>query len=113
VRRRNPNHRTLPGLITIIEHRTAVVAEVDRGWPRALFSRVPAPDRCPLFGRAGSVKVVFKGGYRGYLWCTNPAGERYRKYAKGKTYDDTQAAWVKLRNAQSLSHSRGKPPRAW
>lgn len=25
-------------------------------------------------------------GYRGYVWCTKPTGERYRKYVKGKTF---------------------------
>jgi Phage integrase, N-terminal SAM-like domain len=30
-----------------------------------------------------------------------PAGERYRKYVKGKTYDETQAAWFKLRDGAS------------
>jgi integrase len=44
----------------------------------------------------GSIYPV-KGGYRGYAWCTSPAGERYRKYVKGKTYDETQAAWFKRR----------------
>jgi integrase len=44
----------------------------------------------------GSIYPV-KGGYRGYVWCTNSAGERYRKYVKGKTYEETQAAWFKLR----------------
>ena len=28
-------------------------------------------------------------GYRGYVWCSRPDGERYRKYVKGKTYDAT------------------------
>jgi integrase len=45
----------------------------------------------------GSIYPV-KGGYRGYVWCTNPAGERYRKYVKGKTYEATQQAWLKLRD---------------
>ena len=45
----------------------------------------------------GSIYPV-KGGYRGYAWCTNPAGERYRKYVKGKTYDATQRAWLRLRD---------------
>lgn len=45
----------------------------------------------------GSIYPV-KGGYRGYVWCTNPAGERYRKYVKGKTYDDARRAWLKLRD---------------
>ena len=45
----------------------------------------------------GSIYPV-KDGYRGYVWCTNPAGERYRKYVKGKTYEDTQQAWLKLRD---------------
>ena len=34
----------------------------------------------------GSIYPV-KDGYRGYVWCTNPDGTRYRKYVKGKTYD--------------------------
>ena len=48
----------------------------------------------------GSIYPV-KNGYRGYVWCTNPAGERYRKYVKGKTYEETQAAWLKLREEAS------------
>src|ERR1700761_2989838 len=48
----------------------------------------------------GSIYPV-KDGYRGYVWCTSPAGQRYRKYIKGKTYEDTQAAWLKLRNEAS------------
>lgn len=48
----------------------------------------------------GSIYPV-KDGYRGYVWCTNPAGERYRKYVKGKTYEDTRAVWLKLRDAAS------------
>jgi integrase len=42
-----------------------------------------------------------KGGHRGYVWCTNPAGERYRKYVKGRTYDEAQAAWLRLRDEAS------------
>ena len=37
----------------------------------------------------GSIYPV-KDGYRGYVWCTNPDGTRYRKYVKGKTYEATQ-----------------------
>jgi hypothetical protein len=37
-------------------------------------------------------------GYRGYVWCTKPGGERYRKYVKGQTYEATQRAWFKLRD---------------
>ena len=48
----------------------------------------------------GSIYPV-KNGYRGYVWCINPAGDRYRKYVKGKTYEDTQAAWLKLRDQAS------------
>jgi integrase len=48
----------------------------------------------------GSIYPV-EDGYRGYVWCTNPAGTRYRKYVKGKTYDDTQRAWLKLRDEAS------------
>jgi integrase len=35
-------------------------------------------------------------GYRGYVWCVQPGGERYRKYVKGKTYETAQRAWLKL-----------------
>ena len=48
----------------------------------------------------GSIYPV-KDGYRGYVWCTNPAGERYRKSVKGKTHEDAQAAWLKLREEAS------------
>jgi hypothetical protein len=40
-------------------------------------------------------------GYRGYVWCTKPDGERYRKYVKGKTYEATRRAWFKLRDDAS------------
>ena len=40
-------------------------------------------------------------GYRGYVWCTKPGGERYRKYVKGQTYEATQRAWLKLRDEAS------------
>jgi integrase len=40
-------------------------------------------------------------GYRGYVWCTKPDGIRYRKYVKGKTYEATQKAWLKLRDQAS------------
>lgn len=45
----------------------------------------------------GSIYPV-KDGYRGYVWCTNPDGTRYRKYVKGKTYEATRQAWIKLRD---------------
>ena len=48
----------------------------------------------------GSIYPV-KDGYRGYVWCTNPSGTRYRRYIKGKTYDATQQAWLKLRDQAS------------
>jgi len=51
----------------------------------------------------GSIYPV-KDGYRGYVWCNRPDGTRYRKYVKGKTYDQTQAAWLKLRD-----EARGGP----
>jgi hypothetical protein len=40
-------------------------------------------------------------GYRRYVWCTKPDGERYRKYVKGQTYEATQRAWLKLRDEAS------------
>jgi hypothetical protein len=27
-------------------------------------------------------------GWRGYVWCIRPDGTRYRKYVRGKTYDE-------------------------
>ncbi|MGO9219744.1 MAG: tyrosine recombinase XerC [Streptosporangiaceae bacterium] len=45
----------------------------------------------------GSIYPV-KGGYRGYVWCTKPSGERYRKYVKATTYEAAQQAWLKLRD---------------
>jgi integrase len=38
------------------------------------------------------------GGWRGYVWVTRPDGTRARKYVKGTTYEQTQAAWLKLRD---------------
>ena len=37
------------------------------------------------------------GGWRGYVWVTRPDGTRTRKYVKGTTYEQTQTAWLKLR----------------
>ena len=48
----------------------------------------------------GSIYPV-KNGYRGYVWCTRPDGTRYRKYVKGMTYEETQRAWLKLREKAS------------
>jgi integrase len=58
----------------------------------------------------GSIYPV-KNGYRGYVWCTNPAGEKYRKYVKGKTYDETQAAWLKLRDQANRGPVASDVPR--
>ena len=44
----------------------------------------------------GSIYPV-KDGYRGYVWCTNPAGEPYRKYVQRKKFEDAQEEWFKLR----------------
>jgi integrase len=41
------------------------------------------------------------GGWRGYVWVTRPDGTRTRKYVKGTTYEQTQAAWLKLREQAS------------
>jgi integrase len=48
----------------------------------------------------GSIYPV-KDGYRGYVWCASPAGIRYRKYVKAKTYEAAQQAWLKLRDEAS------------
>lgn len=45
------------------------------------------------------------------MWCTNPAGEKYRKYVKGKTYDEVQAAWFKLRDEASKGPVASDVPR--
>jgi integrase len=39
-----------------------------------------------------------EGGYRGYVWCTRPDGTLYRKYVRGRTYEETQRAWLRLRD---------------
>ena len=43
--------------------------------------------RRPIMAKDRSTRS--RDGYRGYVWCTNPAGTRYRKYVKGKTYEAT------------------------
>jgi integrase len=48
----------------------------------------------------GSIYPV-NGGWRGYVWFTGTDGLRYRKYVKGKSYEETRDAWVKL-------HTRAK-----
>ncbi len=42
----------------------------------------------------GSIYPV-KDGYRGYVWCTSPAGEPYRKYVQRKTFEDARDEWFK------------------
>jgi integrase len=37
-------------------------------------------------------------GWRGYVWCTRPDGTRYRKYVRGKTYEEAQQNWLNLRD---------------
>ena len=37
-------------------------------------------------------------GWRGYVWCTRPDGTRYRKYVRGKTYDEARQNWANLRD---------------
>jgi integrase len=40
-------------------------------------------------------------GWRGYAWCTRPDGTRYRKYVRGKTYDEARQNWLNLRDQAS------------
>jgi hypothetical protein len=40
-------------------------------------------------------------GWRGYVWCTRPDGTRYRKYVRGKTYEEVRQNWVNLRDQAS------------
>ncbi|WP_214416636.1 N-terminal phage integrase SAM-like domain-containing protein [Sphaerisporangium fuscum] len=41
----------------------------------------------------------YKNGYAGYVWVTTPEGERKRKWAYGKTRDETHKKWLKLHEA--------------
>jgi hypothetical protein len=40
-------------------------------------------------------------GWRGYVWCNRPDGTRYRKYVRGRTYDEARQNWVTLRDQAS------------
>ena len=40
-------------------------------------------------------------GWRGYIWCTRPDGTRYRKYVRGKTYEEARHNWATLRDQAS------------
>jgi integrase len=40
-------------------------------------------------------------GWRGYVWCTRPDGTRYRKYVRGKSYDEARRNWASLRDQAS------------
>src|SRR5690348_2761729 len=35
------------------------------------------------------------------MWCTRPNGTRYRKYVRGKTYEEARQNWVRLRDQAS------------
>jgi integrase len=49
--------------------------------------------------RGNSEGSVYQSGdgWRGYVWCTRPDGTRYRKYVRGRTYEEAHANWEKLR----------------
>ena len=47
-------------------------------------------------GNGGGSIYPVNGGWRGYVWFTGTDGLRYRKYVKGKSYEETRDAWVKL-----------------
>ncbi|MEV7970049.1 site-specific integrase [Sphaerisporangium sp. NPDC088356] len=38
----------------------------------------------------------YKNGYAGYVWVTTPDGQRKRKWAYGKTREETHEKWIKL-----------------
>jgi hypothetical protein len=59
--------------------------------------RWPAP---ALSSRARSHRPS-GDGWRGYVWCTRPDGTRYRKYVRGKTYDEVRQNWMNLRDQAS------------
>jgi integrase len=40
-------------------------------------------------------------GWRGYVWCTRPDGTRYRKYVRGRTYEEARQNWTNLRGQAS------------
>jgi integrase len=44
----------------------------------------------------GSLYPV-RGGWRAYVWVTDPGGIRRRKYVKAATYEEAKDAWLKLR----------------
>lgn len=52
-------------------------------------------------GRANGEGSIFpyRNGYAAYVWVTTPAGERRRKWAYGKTREETHAKWLKLHAA--------------
>jgi integrase len=52
-------------------------------------------------GRANGEGSIFpyKNGYAGYVWVTTPTGDRRRKWAYGKTREETHEKWLKLHEA--------------
>ena len=67
--------------------------EPDSGKPRKSRGR----------GRANGEGSIFpyRNGYAAYVWVTTPAGKRQRKWAYGKTRDETHAKYLKLHEAAS------------
>ncbi|MEW1839568.1 site-specific integrase [Nonomuraea angiospora] len=59
------------------------------------------PERSPRKGRRtranneGSI-FPYKNGWAGYVWVTTPEGKRTRKWAYGKTREETHEKWLKL-----------------
>ncbi|MDF5757627.1 site-specific integrase [Spongiactinospora sp. TRM90649] len=57
-----------------------------------------APKKASRRTRANNEGSIFpyRNGYAGYVWVTTPTGERKRKWAYGKTRDETHDKWLKL-----------------
>ncbi|TQS19885.1 site-specific integrase [Microbispora sp. KK1-11] len=57
----------------------------------------------------GSV-FPYKDGWAGYVWVTTPEGKRTRKWAYGKTREETHAKWLKLHELASKGPVPTKHP---
>ncbi|WP_424536911.1 site-specific integrase [Sphaerisporangium viridialbum] len=53
----------------------------------------------------------YKNGYAGYVWVTTPDGQRKRKWAYGKTREETHERWLKLHEASRKGPVVTKSPK--
>ncbi|SEG92173.1 Site-specific recombinase XerD [Thermomonospora echinospora] len=63
-------------------------------------------------GRANGEGSVFpyRNGYAAYVWVTTPDGKRTRKWAYGKTREETHDKWLKLHDAARKGPVATKSP---